>query len=126
MVNALDEKAIFILTCHQKFDKAYYERRRKIDQLESDKVFQKNIYGIDMETNRIIAALERQNYGLTQYRKADYYGLTQNQFLYYKQILFSRGLFHDEGLGNLNVTPFDLMVVTELGYKFLQFIRAEN
>ncbi|GGG19035.1 hypothetical protein [Pontibacter amylolyticus] len=54
--------------------------------------------------------------------EAPYYNITEDQFLYFKQRLFSRGLLVDTGIGGIGVEPFEYMSITQFGREFMEYI----
>jgi len=57
------------------------------------------------------------------FRKPEYFGINDSEFLYYKQTLYSKGLLIDKGFGTFGgSTPFLRMWVTDFGQQFLNFI----
>lgn len=58
-------------------------------------------------------------------RESDYFYIPNDQFLFYKQRLFSKGLIVDYGTGAIGTEPFKMMSITEFGIKFIDFIRSK-
>jgi hypothetical protein len=67
----------------------------------------------------------KKNYILTfsKYKKADFYHLSENRFMFYKQRLFSKGLLIDNPSNRIGNMPFGHMGITEFGTEFIDFIR---
>ena len=62
---------------------------------------------------------------LQLFRKGTFHGLSDDEFLYYKQILLSKGLLTDAGVGSVGHVPFLYMSITEFGIKFIDFLLAD-
>ena len=58
-----------------------------------------------------------------KYKKAEFYGLTENNFMFYKQRLFSKGLLIDNRMNRIGNLPFGHMGITEFGIEFIEFIK---
>lgn len=58
-------------------------------------------------------------------RQHCYYQLSKGDFLFYLQDLSSKALLMDEGTGGIGTHPFEIMVITELGLNFLNFIAEQ-
>jgi hypothetical protein len=59
----------------------------------------------------------------TKYKKAEFYNLSTNSFMFYKQRLFSKGLLIDNGMNRIGGIPFGSMAITEFGIEFIEFIK---
>jgi len=60
------------------------------------------------------------------FRKPEYFGIPESEFLYYKQTLYSKGLLIDKGFGTHGgSTPFLRMWVTVFGEQFLRFLTQQ-
>jgi hypothetical protein len=59
----------------------------------------------------------------TKYKKAEFYGLPENNFMFYKQRLFSKGLLIDNRMNRISSLPFENMGITEFGMEFIDFIK---
>ena len=60
---------------------------------------------------------------LTKYKTAEYYELSENAFMFYKQRLFSKGLLIDDRMKRIGNLPFSHMGITEFGIEFIEFIK---
>lgn len=58
-----------------------------------------------------------------EYKKAKYYDLSDNKFMFYKQRLFSKGLLIDNRMSRVGSLPFGNMGITEFGIEFIEFIK---
>lgn len=60
---------------------------------------------------------------LSPHRRAEYYGLSESEYLFYVQDLVSKSLFLDDGMGNLGgYRPYELLEITPFGIEFLRYI----
>lgn len=78
---------------------------------------------------RIQAENEMQKY--SEFRMAKYFALTEDEYLFYKQILFAKGLIVDTGMALQNnssfgYSPFSFTTITQFGKEFIEFILEEN
>ena len=60
---------------------------------------------------------------LEKFKKAEYYNLTDNVFMFYKQRLFAKGLLIDDRMKRIGNLPFSHMGITEFGIEFIDFIK---
>lgn len=58
-----------------------------------------------------------------KYKTAEFYGLSENKFMFYKQRLFSKGLLIDNRMNRIGNLPFGHMGITEFGIEFIDFIK---
>jgi hypothetical protein len=58
-----------------------------------------------------------------KYKTADFYNLSENKFMFYKQRLFSKGLLIDNPMNRIGNKPFAHMGITEFGVEFIDFIK---
>ena len=63
---------------------------------------------------------------LSKYKTAEYYGLEENVFIFYKQRLFSKGLLIDDRMKRIGNLPFSHMGITEFGIEFIDFIKSNE
>jgi len=144
LIGSLDELAIRILCAHRVFLRAYDEidpkRKKILDQLEKigrevndlRRDSSKNKAAI----NRLLASIKKNEeikeaydadlLRLQKFRDADFYQLSESEYLYYKQTLYSKGLLIDKGLGTYDSRSFYYMWITEFGLKFLEFITGNR
>jgi hypothetical protein len=61
-----------------------------------------------------------------QIRHADYYGLTEGDYLFLVQDLYAKGLLIDIGIGGIDTKSFENMAITSFGKGFLNFINEKN
>jgi hypothetical protein len=103
LISILDETAIWILdkhlTCAQEYD-----------------MIQNGSFNTEEK--------ERKSTLIKELRESNFYGLSNDQFLYYKQTLYSKGLLIDSGIGAIGVPPFKTMNITQFGKDFIFFIKS--
>jgi hypothetical protein len=135
--------AMVILSEHYHWGNRYSEidpkRKIVLDWLKNDgeklndfkRDFQSNgdkIQKLDSKIKRNQAKVEKYNTlvkSLQKFRESDFFKLSESEYLYYKQTLFSKGLLIDKGGGTYDGgKPFFYMWLTEFGQKFLEFITA--
>lgn len=72
-----------------------------------------------------LQGIQEQQKALAKFKKADFYGLSNDDFLYLKQILASRALMTDSAVGSIGHIQFNNMRITTFGKKFIDYIREE-
>jgi hypothetical protein len=143
LLSTIHEKQIEILQTHAKILETYsLTERRSLSQrlfevqrlIEAD-VFidrgdnNKYINSLRTEEKRLIvkiADMKKEGDYNNQFRIASFYNVTVDKYSYFIQDLFNKGLLFDEGIGGIGVNPFDVMLITDLGNKFLNYIKEER
>lgn len=59
---------------------------------------------------------------LQNIRESKHFKLTNDQYLYFKQRLFSKGLLIDNAVGSIGGHPFQVMGITHFGIEFIDYI----
>lgn len=54
---------------------------------------------------------------------AEKFNISKDEYRYFLQDLFSKGLLFDDGVGSIGTRAFEIMSITQFGSKFLEFIR---
>ncbi|NQU32022.1 MAG: hypothetical protein HQ521_02210 [Bacteroidetes bacterium] len=135
LITSLSETELVILFHHKYFDKTFDIEREQLDQLkkrlnkinENKKgetiIIVKSKYEDDFnEVTAQIKEIEDKHKTLEKYRISEFYGIDDQNFVFYKQRLFSKGLVLDWGIGRIGVRPFKKMSITEFGTEFIDFI----
>jgi hypothetical protein len=133
LVSQLNETALIILKSHLVFDAEFEFKRERRDRLYNEVAWSKSndkfmslIYAKPSSIAghlQTVNELDREFKKLNEVRSEAFYEISEEKFLFYKQILFAKGLFTDKGVdGAISFHPFQNMVVTEFGRKFLSFI----
>ena len=143
LVSSLNEISIHILKEHQEFKKAHdilitlthgVEVEIKSKQSHLNEIFAhetiEKIFNNDLKKEVEVLQQKLDNYKeqiqkIQLFRKAAFYGLADDEFLYYKQILLSKGLLIDSGVGSMGHIPFLYMSITQFGNKFIEFLLAD-
>ena len=134
LVKSLSEIEINILSHHSPLHYNFEDRngiirqesyKLELSQMEDE--IEKGNRTVEMLTKYSaqidkIRVLESRCKSIESYRKSDFYKISEDDFLYYKQKLFSLGLLIDSGLGIASYRPFERMSITEYAKKFLLFI----
>ena len=64
---------------------------------------------------------------LNEYEKicvAEKFGIPKDELKFFLQNLLSKGLLRDDGVGTLGTGTTEVMSITSLGLKFLDFIKS--
>ena len=141
LVSSLNESAILILKYHDKYDHDFEQLDRKDAELkdsiakENERVKKLKESSKSMslwadeptsETPRLTRQLQQvqeQIKKLAVYRQASFYKLTEDDFLYLKQILISKALLSEPGVGSIGHIPYFYMRITLFGKQFIRYIR---
>nr|WP_319570409.1 hypothetical protein [uncultured Draconibacterium sp.] len=139
LISSLSEEEINILYQHIDFDKSFEVESNKLGKLkeELEKVTENKkkesiIIGRskyeDSETilKNQIKEIEDKRAKLQDKRKAEFYGLDEQRFIFFKQRLYSKGLLIDNGIGKFGYEPFLFMGITEFGLEFIEFIKSNE
>ena len=60
------------------------------------------------------------------YRKGNFYSISEKEYLFYLQDLYSKGLLVDDGVNRWDYGQFELMKITEFGASFIEFINNSS
>jgi hypothetical protein len=130
LVSELTEIEIQILFEYRKFINSFQPQINELNLLEhklgilESKVDKSQMYYspeiLDMQTK--IGEKTKELNKLQNIYKHDYFGITKDQFLFYKQRLFSKGLLVDNGVGSIGGKSFTIMGITQFGIQFIDYI----
>ena len=144
LVSQLNEPAILVLKHHEEHDQEFEQLDRRDSELKSAiETEEKQIEKHREEQKRVMTILPRSSSNidglrreliqvqekikqLSKYRMANFYHLTEEDFLYLKQILVSKALLTDSGAGFLGHVPYLNMRITLFGKQFINYIREGN
>lgn len=141
LIATLDEMAIRMLAVHGQFSVDYArleeelmaaEGKARKEQNSIDQL--KQVYPTDEDQVKLLEAaktefeseaeiIRKEITDRQAFRKPEYFGIAESEFLYYKQTLYSKGLLIDKGFGTYGgSTPFLRMWITDFGEQFLRFL----
>ena len=134
LITTLSEEELIILEKHKYFDQSFDNERGRLSDL-NDKYRialknQKNeavIFGQSKYENEClrlkneIEKIENKHKPILIFKNANYYGIEESKFYFYKQRLSSKGLLVD--YGRIGAAPFNIMYITEFGKEFINFIK---
>lgn len=136
LISNLTEEEITILYNHRFFTAKYEEEidemnllKDKIHSLENQIQHQSTIIGESEKRKQhedVKSEYEKKREFLlsfAKFKKADFYNLSENKFMFYKQRLFSKGLLIDNPRSRIGNLPFWHMGITEFGTEFINFIK---
>lgn len=137
LISSLTEMEIKVLHEHYKFDQQFPLTQNQMLNL-SNIISMKNNALQNIITNNEIAGddpsrelsnlnekylIEKNGMDMLQMiRKAVFYNITEGEFLFFKQRLYSKGLLVDNGVGAIGGGTFITMGITEFGKKFIEYI----
>ncbi|REG86285.1 hypothetical protein [Winogradskyella sediminis] len=136
LISNLTEEEITILYNHRHFTIEFEEEIDKLNSLKdkmnsleqqmkketiiiNESKFQKPFDSTKVEFQKQKEYID----SFLKYKKAEFYGLTENNFMFYKQRLFSKGLLIDNRMNRIGNLPFGHMGITEFGIEFIEFIK---
>ncbi|MCF3109571.1 hypothetical protein LL912_12390 [Niabella sp. CC-SYL272] len=145
LVTALSDNDIAVLKQHTVFDGDYLKRKEryfednrllgaKEEALRKEQESAENGYANNVSTlisevtalQKKVSQFEQMKQALDIYRHQAFYNFTEGEFLYSKQVLYSRGLLVDSGIGGIGMRPFEEMAITEFGKGFIEYIKEEQ
>jgi methyl-accepting chemotaxis protein len=141
LISSLDEPSIQILKYHHQYDQEFAKYDQREDALQ-DAIKQEKLR-IEKETEeqtRVMTLLPRsrsqidsltrelqqvqeQVKQLSKYRHPSFYKLSDDDFLYLKQILVSKALLREFGVGTRGHVPYFHMRITMFGKQFIRYIK---
>lgn len=136
LISNLTEEEISILYNHRHFTMEYEEKvdemnRHKSNlgalenQMKKESIvigqskFQQPFDSLTVTYNKCKKYID----SFSKYKNAEFYGLTENVFVFYKQRLFAKGLLIDDRMKRIGNLPFSHMGITEFGVEFIDFIK---
>lgn len=136
LISNLTEEEITILYNHRFFTNKYEE---EIDEMN---LLKDNLSSLEQQMKRETIIFNESKFkkphdevklkyetkrdfilSFSKYKKADFYKLSENKFMFYKQRLFSKGLLIDNPMNRIGNMPFGHMGITEFGIEFIDFIK---
>lgn len=141
LISNLSEEEILILSKYSVFNNEYtnrlseyYKIKNEYDGYKNNPSKELKHIAIGQKINSLSKAKDfidkNKIYldNLDKYKTPEYYNLTNRDFLFYKQSLFSKGLLVEQqhGLVFGGVEPFSKMLITEFGEEFIHFIKKSK
>ena len=142
LISSLSEEEVLILSKYSVFNEVYVNNIREFYSIKNEYDSHKNNptkelkhIGIEKTINSLSKAkeyIDRKKIhfeNLDKYQTSEYYNISNRDFLFYKQSLFSKGLLVEQNQGLVfgGVEPFSKMLITEFGEEFILFImRSKN
>jgi len=136
LISNLTEEEITVLYNHRHFTMEFEEKINRLNALKdkqnslSQQLKKRTIVIGESEEDQALKViskkLEEQKKHIdsfSKFRNADYYNLSENNFMFYKQRLFSKGLLIDNRMNRFGSTAFNNMGITEFGNEFIEFIK---
>jgi len=109
LITRIDENAILILNCIREIDDGMIDINQKL-------------------IDRSVTLLGDDNSNLL--KKKNYimkiFNLSEDNYTFYVQDLFSKGLLLDDGINRYGTSSFELMNITKFGRDFLDYIKEPN
>jgi hypothetical protein len=133
LVSTLSEFEIRILFEYRQFEKKFNPENNEIISLESKiEQLKEQLFNPLVNKNRAkseiieletVLGKKRKEYNsLQNIRQSDHFKISNDQYLFFKQRLFSKGLLVDNGFGSINERPFQTMSITQFGVQFIEYI----
>ncbi len=139
LITTLSEEELVILFHHKNFNKNYDNEREELDRLNEQMlrikenmrketiIVEKSKYQDDFDkVSANISLIKNKHKEFEKYRSSEFYGISEQKFIFFKQRLFSKGLILDWGIGRIGVSSFQMMSITEFGNEFLDFIKGNE
>ena len=132
LISNLTEMEISILYNHRYFTMEYEEKINELNRLNDNLSPLTRQLGNAKGTNKEsdfqkpYEDLKKYIDSLSKYKHAEFYELSENSFMFYKQRLFSKGLLIDDRMKRIGSLPFVNMGITEFGIEFIDFIKNSD
>ncbi len=137
LIETLTEEELMILERHSNFTQDYYNRLNQQSNLKSElskiqKELDSKTY-LNPDNNHLLAIKKLQDEiddflkvkeSLKRFNQAKTYNLIEPKFMFFKQRLYSKGLLLDEGIGRIDIRAFEMMMITDFGKEFINFIET--
>ena len=137
LISTLSEAELKILYEYRLFAKKFENQAKEVRALEIEVLKAQNNSGNSNIKSRVTNSnLENElfdlenNFGkktnelnnLKNINNSSHFSLSNDQYLYYKQRLFSKGLLIDNAVGSIGGRPFQVMGITQFGVEFIDYI----
>lgn len=139
LIDTLSEEEIIVLEGLSNFDNNYYIQLDNQSNLKSElskineELKSKPFLQPDKNHELAIKTLQDKidNFlkiekSVKKFSEAKHYNLTETKFNFYKQRLYSKGLLLDQGIDRIGVRGFEMMMITDFGEEFINFIKTNN
>jgi len=136
LISTLTEEEIGILYNHRHFTIEFEEEINKLNllkdnlnslerQMQSERlVIEESKFKKPHDTVKLKLKKKKEYIdSFMKFKKAEFYNLSETNFMFYKQRLFSKGLLIDIRSNRIGNSPFDHMGITEFGIEFINFIK---
>lgn len=136
LISILTEIEISILSNHRHFTLEFEDKidehnsqKEKLNSIKSLKDKETIVVGESKYQKQLDTVQTKYNESkdyinsFSKYKTADFYNITENNFMFYKQRLFSKGLLIDNRMNRIGSTSFQNMGITEFGIEFIDFIK---
>lgn len=104
------------------------EEELKVEGSLRNRGYDNQYSSINYEISRIKENLHNERQIIEENQKlrgSNFINITEDQLLFYKQRLYSKGLLIDSGIGGIGIQPFQIMSITQFGRQFINFIVNE-
>ena len=146
LISVLDEVEISIIYNHRVFDENFKLNEERLRSMKADETNLKSQYKENVQLSAAghandktkiqndldglrlsISNLQMDLSKFEIYREASCYRISESQFMFYKQNLYSKALLNDSAAGgdSYGYFPFKSMGITEFGKEFLAFLISE-
>lgn len=141
LISTLNENAIRVLSIHAKYHESFLQNADALNkirtdihnrnmQLEEEKIlsqkgFANNVIRLqdDIENLRDQQnIIEQEKEILETYQTHEFYGLSEDEYQYLKQMLSTKALMLDFLIGTFDYVAFKFMRITEFGKEFVRFV----
>ncbi len=139
LIETLSEEEIIILEGFSNFNHNYYDQLDNQSNLKSEllkiKEDLKSKPFLQPDKNHELAIKILQDKidnflkikeSVKKFSEAKYYNLTEAKFGFYKQRLYSKGLLLDLSINRIGISGFEMMMITDFGEEFINFIKTNN
>lgn len=134
LISELSEIEIKILFEYRQFIKKFQPQINELNHLEHRLNLLENkadkssaSYNSELVTLQSDVGKKRKDLNLLQnVYKHDHFGISMDQFLFYKQRLFSKALLVDNSIGSISGKPFKTMAITQFGIQFIDYIMSSS
>ncbi len=121
IISKITDKQFEILIKQSEYAKQYIELSEKIDEIIQTPITTGGFAEHILSHKKEVLENEKDNLS-GKFQFPENYDLEKKEYLYLIQDLISKSLLYDAGIGRIEVNPFDIVLITDYGISFVEYV----